>query len=275
MTDQTHISQSNIFFSCTEKKELVAEHFIPEHLLIHVHSGKIIVQEADKTYTINEGESMLFARNQLAKFTKLPVDGIPFKSVTIFFSQSHLQKYFSTNTTTEHSDKLLITKHLNKHPLLTSLFNSILPYYELPEDLSEDLTELKLTEAITILRKIDKSSEAILGDFGEPGKIDIADFMQKNYAFNISIERFAYLTGRSLATFKRDFQKVFGIPPKKWLHQKRLEQAHFLIAQKKQKPSDVYLEVGFENLSHFSFAFKQAFGYNASGLLMSHSTNHL
>jgi AraC-like DNA-binding protein len=275
MNEQTHISQSNIFFSCTEKKQVVTEHFIPEHLLVHVHSGKIIVQEADKTYTISVGESMLFARNQLAKFTKLPADDMPFKSVTIYFFQSQLQKYFSINTSTGQNDKLLKTKHFDKHPLLYSLFNSILPYYDLAENLSEDLAEMKLTEAITILRKIDKSTESILGDFGEPGKIDIADFMQKNYAFNISIERFAYLTGRSLATFKRDFQKVFGMPPKKWLHQKRLEQAHFLIAQKKQKPSDVYLEVGFENLSHFSFAFKQAFGYNASGLLMSHSTNHL
>jgi AraC-like DNA-binding protein len=200
---------------------------------------------------------------------------MPFKSVTIYFFQSQLQKYFSANTINGYGDKLLKTKHFDKHPLLNSLFNSILPYYDLAENLSEDLAEMKLTEAITILRKIDKSTESILGDFGEPGKIDIADFMQKNYAFNISIERFAYLTGRSLATFKRDFQKVFGMPPKKWLHQKRLEQAHFLIAQKKQKPSDVYLEVGFENLSHFSFAFKQAFGYNASGLLMSRSTNHL
>ena len=215
MNEQTHISQSNIFFSCIEKKELVAEHFIPEHLLIHVHTGKIIVQEADRTYTINEGESMLFARNQLAKFTKLPVGDMPFKSVTIYFLQSQLQKYFSTNAMNGYGDKLLKTKHFDKHPLLNSLFNSILPYYDLPENLPEDLAEMKLTEAITILKKIDISTESILGDFGEPGKIDIADFMQKNYAFNISIERFAYLTGRSLATFKRDFQKVFGIPPKK------------------------------------------------------------
>jgi AraC-like DNA-binding protein len=28
----------------------------------------------------------------------------------------------------------------------------------------------------------------------------------------------------------------------------------------------VYLEVGFENLSHFSTAFKQEFGYTASSL---------
>jgi AraC-like DNA-binding protein len=39
-----------------------------------------------------------------------------------------------------------------------------------------------------------------------------------------------------------------------------LEQAYFLIKEKGKKPSDVYLEVGFEDLSHFSFAFKKEFG---------------
>jgi AraC-like DNA-binding protein len=30
--------------------------------------------------------------------------------------------------------------------------------------------------------------------------------------------------------------------------------------------SDVYLDVGFENLSHFSFAFKKQFGYSPTGV---------
>jgi len=37
----------------------------------------------------------------------------------------------------------------------------------------------------------------------------------------------------------------------------------------KRKPSDVYLDVGFEDLSHFSFAFKKHFGYNPSRITLS------
>ena len=73
------------------------------------------------------------------------------------------------------------------------------------------------------------------------------------------LEKFRYLTGRSLSTFNRDFRKTFNSTPQKWLTRKRLEQAHYRIAEHAQKPVDVYLEVGFENLSHFSFAFKKAF----------------
>jgi len=82
----------------------------------------------------------------------------------------------------------------------------------------------------------------------------------------VPVSQFARLTGRSLASFKRDFQKTFGMAPQRWLLEKRLEQSHYLITEKKQNPSSVYLDVGFENLSHFSFAFKKFFGYNPSSL---------
>jgi len=46
----------------------------------------------------------------------------------------------------------------------------------------------------------------------------------------------------------------------------RLKNAHYLIEEKHQKPSEVYLEAGFENLSHFSRSFKEYFGYPPSTL---------
>ncbi|MNL11610.1 Virulence regulon transcriptional activator VirF [compost metagenome] len=91
--------------------------------------------------------------------------------------------------------------------------------------------------------------------------------MLQNYKFNVSLERFAYLTGRSLSSFKRDFVKIFNATPSQWLIKKRLEEAYFLIEKKDKKPSDIYLDLGFENLSHFSFAFKKLFGYAPKELI--------
>jgi AraC-like DNA-binding protein len=80
--------------------------------------------------------------------------------------------------------------------------------------------------------------------------------------FNLPMKKFGYLTGRSLTTFKKDFKNAFNTTFQKWVTRKRLELAHYQIFEQKKKPSDVYFEVGFENLSHFSFAFKKQFGYN-------------
>ena len=90
--------------------------------------------------------------------------------------------------------------------------------------------------------------------------------MQNNFMFNMPLEKFAYLTGRSLTTFKRDFQKLYNQSPQRWLTRRRLELAYYQLVEKKRKPVEVYLETGFENLSHFSFAFKKHFGYSPTEL---------
>ena len=90
--------------------------------------------------------------------------------------------------------------------------------------------------------------------------------MEEHYMYNLPLEKFAFLTGRSLTTFKSDFKKTFNNTPGKWLTKKRLDLAHQKLVAEKQKTTDVYLSAGFENLSHFSFAFKKAFGYSPSSL---------
>ena len=90
--------------------------------------------------------------------------------------------------------------------------------------------------------------------------------MNRNFKFNVSTERFAFMTGRSLSAFKRDFKTTFNDTPNHWLVKKRLQEAHFLIEKKNQKPSEIYLELGFETLSHFSFAFKKYFGLTPTEL---------
>ena len=84
--------------------------------------------------------------------------------------------------------------------------------------------------------------------------------MNRNYQFNVSIGRFAFLTGRSLSAFKRDFKQVFNDTLGHWLVQRRIQEAYFLIDKKNRKPAQICLELGFETLPHFSHAFKKHFG---------------
>jgi AraC-like DNA-binding protein len=142
----------------------------------------------------------------------------------------------------------------------------LLPYGERPEKLTAKIAELKTREAIELLLQSGDIYRKLLFDFQEPHKIDLEMYMNHNFKYNIPLSLFAKLAGRSLSTFKRDFTKIFETTPEKWLQQKRLEQAHYLISKRAMRPSEVYLEVGFENLSHFSFAFKKTFGLTPTEL---------
>lgn len=255
-------SRSDIFFSVIGEKHYSNETLYPKNTLTRIVSGGARAVQADNEYIFRAGDTILIPRNQLGRVTKYPVDGQPFKSISICYTQELLQKYYASHLAARVQPSSPKIKIFGQHPLLESLFSSLSPYFTLPDELPADIFAIKVEESISILRAIDSGVDSILGHFEEPGKIALADFMEKNYMFNMPAEKFGYLTGRSLSTFKKDFKSAFNTTPQKWLTQKRLELAHYHIFEKKRKPSDVYFEVGFENLSHFSFAFKKHFGYN-------------
>ncbi|MEO6550290.1 MAG: hypothetical protein ABIN94_19960 [Ferruginibacter sp.] len=75
----------------------------------------------------------------------------------------------------------------NNHTLPTSCIASLIPYFEM-NDLPENIASLKITEAITILRSIDKQIDNVLANFAEPHKIDLASYMEKNFMFDLPLE---------------------------------------------------------------------------------------
>lgn len=255
-------AKANVFFNCIEKKYFSKRMSINQHALVSVISGEMKIIQADHSYIFRRGDTFLIPRNQLARVTKYPANGQPYRAVSVYFTLEFLRKYYADQKTDHSNQDIPKIKLFAQHPLLDSLFNSLLPYFSFSAELPAAIASGKVQEAITILRTIDPDIDHILGQFEEPGKIDLEDFMEKNYMFNMPAEKFGYLTGRSLTTFKKDFKKVFHTTPQKWLTKKRLDLAHYQIFEGKQKPSAVYFEAGFENLSHFSFAFKKQFGYN-------------
>ena len=155
----------------------------------------------------------------------------------------------------------------SKRPDIRSLFESLIPYFDMGEKPSEEILKLKMIEGVYVLLNTDKNLYASLFDFVEPWKIDILDYLNENYMYDLSMEEIASYTGRSLATFKRDFAKVSDLSPRKWIIQRRLEAAHDLIRSGKKKVTEACFDVGFKNLSHFSKIYKETYGTAPSSLL--------
>lgn len=255
----------DIKLSCYEDKFFKSDIMFDHHMLVWFISGETKIVQADVSYLFKKGDIFLIPRNQLATIINYPKDGLPHKTVVMHLSTTRLRAFYADLNV---KPKALASQKIhcfNNHPLLESCLASLIPYFEM-KALPEDITSLKIKEAISILRTIDKGIDNVLANFEEPGKIDLADYMEKNFMFNLPLEKFGYLTGRSLTTFKRDFSKTFNVTPQRWLTQKRLELAHYQLLEKKKKTIDVCYEVGFENLSHFSYAFKKQFGYTPSEL---------
>jgi len=261
--------QYNIMMStCPAGGHRGGEDLVPEHALTYRISGVSDTFIGEDKYVSGPGTIALARRNTLLKTIKYPErDNTPFRSIAIFFDQTILKQIsLEENMIADmpyHGKPALDLTH---NQFLKGYFDSLIPFFLAGRTLTPGLAELKTREAVTLLLQHDTRLKNMLFDFSEPGKIDLEAFMNKNYIYHISIAQFARLSGRSLTTFKRDFKKFFADTPEQWIRNKRLERAHFLIAERKQSPVSIFTEVGFETLSHFSSAFKKHYGYNPSTL---------
>lgn len=246
--------------ACYVSPSLSNEQYIPDHVFMYQVSGSMVAYDGHKEYKTKPGDYGIGRRNHLARYTKQPADGA-FKKIYILFEQDFLKEFSAA-----YKFKAEIKKPtgaiipIDKNPLVKNFIDSLTPYFNEKGVIDEQFLSVKRSELLLILLKKNPELANVLFDFNDPSKMDLEKFMNQNYKFNVSIERFAYLTGRSLSAFKRDFEKMFNATPSHWLVQKRLEEAYYLIDKKNKKPSEIYLDLGFEDLSHFSFAFKKLFG---------------
>lgn len=267
MEYQAKYITQDIKLSSYDDKLFKSDIIFDEHMLVWFISGETKIIQADAIFHFKEGDIFLIPRNQLATIINYPKDGLPHKTVVMHLSIEKLKQFYEKIDV----KKSIITEQkiysFNNHPLLSSCLSSLIPYFELEGQFPENIASLKITEAISVLREIDKNVDNILANFDEPGKVDLINFMERNFMFNMPMAKLGYLTGRSLSTFNRDFKKHFNTTPQKWLTKKRLELAYYQLTEKKKKPSEIYLEVGFEDLSHFSFAFKNQYGISPSNMI--------
>lgn len=257
---------SGIFLSCFSDNHTSCVDTVKEHTLIYLYAGEQLIEENGQQLKITPGECVFVRRDHRITMYKQPADGEQYKGISMTFKRNLLREFYNRLDKKAIPQKVSIPEesvfHIPVRPDITSLFQSLTPYFDSDVQPTHEIINLKLQEGIYALLNTNKAFFPILFDFTEPWKIDIMEFMNENYMYDLSMEEIASFTGRSLATFKRDFSKISDTPPQKWLIQKRLEVAYNKIQNEGKKASDVYVEVGFKNVSHFYHAFKRQFGFS-------------
>ena len=260
------LSYSGIFISCFSADNTSCVHAAKDHTLIYLYSGQQIIEDKGKTITIRPGECTFVRRDHRITMYKQPDGDKPYQGISLTFKRNLLREFYNKLDRTEIPKNVSIPEesvfHISPRPDITSLFQSLTPYFDSNIKPTEEVINLKLQEGIYALLNTNKNFFPILFDFTEPWKIDILEFMNENYMYELTMEEIASYTGRSLATFKRDFARISDTTPQKWLINKRLQVAYDILQSEDKKVSDVYVEVGFKNLSHFYSAFKKQYGYS-------------
>ncbi|GMN05954.1 AraC family transcriptional regulator [Croceitalea sp. MTPC5] len=256
-----------IIESCFYENILKDVAYLSEHELIYIISGQIILKNENKEIHLKRGESVLIKKGAFFEFKKLgKIIGEDYESLLFFINSEFIKEFiqiYGLQNQSHQATKTSMIK-LDKSAILDGFMVSLFPYFNELNKKEEEVLRLKTFELLFHLSNTNRHIFDFFFQLTDNSNLSLVRTMETFYTKNMMLEEFAELSGRSLATFKREFKKVFHDTPGKWLKKKRLEYARELLLTTGKKPTSIYLESGFEDYAHFSKSYKQHFGYNPS-----------
>lgn len=253
------------------------DHYVAAHVLSVVLKGELNIQ------TYYEGERYIAAQNQVVFIPKgrymisdiIPENG-EFEAVFFFFEEELVKQFL-------HSKQKYPTSISHERPCLIFHYSDSIRYFTeallklYPNDHGQNsgITQLKLQELLHLIYNSDQQNHLIqlLSFLQKKQKRSLNELMLLNYDKPLCIEDYAFLTGRSISTFRRDFKRQFNVSPKIWLINKRLEKAEKLLLTSDYSINQISLEVGYENASHFIHAFKKKYAISPKQFLIANRIN--
>ena len=260
-------SQNEFYFSCYDKftqRELYEKYY----KILKIISGTANLSNNKTNITVRTGDFVFVNQGGFSRIRMYPEKRRPFKLLCLNFTDNFLRKCLKDQT---HllgiKSRVGAFETIESNIMLEALFSSLNVYATNNSPMDMVTVDLKLRECIHILSQNNPQllNEMLCLQIGK--RVELEEFMNSNYMYNAPLVRFAELSGRSLSSFRREFVQLYGTTPNRWLIKKRLDVAYQKLTEVGCKVSDIYLELGFETLSHFSRKFKEQYGISQSKLL--------
>ncbi|WP_084154082.1 AraC family transcriptional regulator [Maridesulfovibrio frigidus] len=238
---------------------------VAQHSLVFILSGTKIIHSADGDVELGAGDSFFIRKGCHLMSEMVPEDGGTFDTILFFLDDSMFTE-FVDSLSSKRDDPLIDIPSLfrveTSEPIQIYL-SSIIPLFGSPLAYDDEFLRLKVRELLHYLCGASGNENFVnfLLSCRNEIKADLVATVEQYFNKNISLEDMASLSGRSLSTFKREFSKIFGTSPAKWIRARRLSWAAQLIQNSPKSISEISYEAGYDSLSHFSSIFRKQFGY--------------
>ncbi|WP_333660792.1 AraC family transcriptional regulator [Chishuiella changwenlii] len=259
----------SIIEQCYYNTTIEGNMYLEEHLLLFVLNGSITMNYGKQEFIVNKNEMILLKKATVVNYIKHPNPEDGKNHYSLMFSlKDELIKSFLSSAEVEIPHPKIETEitssvyPMNNH--LIAFGKSIKPYFEDKNDALPGLLRVKMLEMLYYVSSTSQNLFYQILQLQEPIPTDVRQVVEQHYATPASISDLAYLSGRSLSSFKRDFQNIYNTSPATWIREKRLSKAKELLQNTHLSITDICHTLGFENISHFSKIFKQYHGNTPS-----------
>ncbi len=265
---------SCIIIKSVQEADLQNERYLAAHAITLVLNGSLQVENPDGKITIINKNQIVLLPKGLYMISDIIPKNQSFEAVVFFFDEEIIDEFligFEVRKPENSSETVIIDYDQNLRLFVDTLITLYRGKFQ------NQFTKSKLLEFLHLIAVSDKGKTFIskLQSLKHRERRNIKKFMIGNFEKPLDIEDYAYLTGRSISTFRRDFKSKFNISPKKWLIEKRLEKAAALLKEKSDSVTNIALQVGYENTSHFIKAFQKKFDISPKQFQINHRKNIL
>ncbi|MEE9437948.1 MAG: AraC family transcriptional regulator [Saprospiraceae bacterium] len=230
--------------------------------------GKKQVHFADTSIAVNKKQSLLLKHGNCLWTELLETEAI-YNCKLLFFSENKLIEFLKKYAIVEKPIYNEIPYFvIENDEYISSYLDSLSTIYKSPDFFIDNLLSIKFEEIMLyLISKYQDDFVNYLHSLVSKKSSPFSDIIEKNVYSNLKLEEIAFLCNMSLSTFKRHFTQQYNITPGKWFQDKKLHKAKEMLESGSIKSSDIYLDFGYNNLSNFSIAFKNKFGYSPKGKL--------
>ena len=235
--------------------------FQNEACFVYFKDGKTILSSPTERLAIDATESILLnCSNYFADFLqKAPSATIEVYAVHLYpdllkeIYKDTLPEFFKHKATGQHA-KVIASQSIINH-----FIDSLVFYFENPGLVNAELLVLKIKELILLLLQTHNAPtiSELMADLFSPRQANLKDVVQHHLFANFSLNELAKLAGLSLSSFKRAFQHIYNDTPANYLRTKKIEKAMDLLEQTDLSVSEICFQIGFNDASHFTKAFKK------------------
>lgn len=256
--------------SCTRTEGATGTLFLEDHMLLFVIEGVYTVQFGTEVHTVHKHEMALIHKSITIQYEK---SGEPNSDYVLnymmFLLKDELINEFMKLADYTSALVVRIPTSVSVHTIDDRLFSyleSLRPYFNEPERIRDGLVKVKLLELLFGIADRNDIFLSELSEIKRQERKSIKDVVDANITNPVTLHDLAYLSGRSLSSFKRDFKAVYNTSPLQWIRNRRLDKAKEMLIHSSLSVTEVCFSTGFENVSHFSKVFKLRFGIPPSTL---------
>lgn len=252
----------NLHYYHSDKESIKQQINLTKNIFSFLIKGQKEVFTDNSSFLIDKSSFLIMKSGHCLMTEKLATLNKNYKSMLFFFSNEDVLLFvqkFKINTSQKILPKSAYSFQYDQ--FIRNYVDSLIDISKLSSRFQQKIMQIKFEEIMLYL--VENKGIDFINSLISHQNNTIQNFLnviEANKLKRMTLSELAFLSNMSLSTFKREFEKQFNESPSKWFSNKRLEHAAFILKNSTKRPSEIYEEIGYENLSNFINAFRIKFG---------------